>query len=43
VALLSYASILAMGAPYYNDDTGYIKVYCADNDGGKRVQLGPTI
>jgi hypothetical protein len=32
-----------MGAPYYNHDTGYIKVYRADNDGGNRVQLGPTI
>jgi hypothetical protein len=32
-----------MGAPYYNDDTGYIKVYRADDDGGNRVQLGPTI
>ncbi len=43
VALSSAASILAMGAPGYNNNTGYVKVYRADDDGGNRVQLGQTI
>ena len=43
VALSSDASILAMGAPWYNNNTGYVKVYRADDDGGNRVQLGQTI
>ncbi len=43
MALSSDASTLAMGAPYYNNNTGYVKVYRADNDGGNRVQLSQTI
>ncbi len=43
VALSSNASILAMGAPYYYNDMGYVKVYRTEDDGGSRVQLGETI
>jgi hypothetical protein len=43
VALSSNASILAMGAPYYNSNTRYVKVYRTNDDGGNRVQLGQTI
>ena len=43
VALSKDTRTLAMGAPYYNNYTGCIKVYCTNNDGGNRVQLGQTI
>ncbi len=43
MALSSNASILAMGAPYFNNNMGYVKVYCADDNGRNRVQLGQTI
>jgi hypothetical protein len=43
VALSSEASTLAIGAPWGNDDTGYVRVYRTDDDGGNRVQLGQTI
>jgi hypothetical protein len=43
VALSPDASTLAMGAPYYNKNTGYVKVYHTNDDGRNRVQLGQTI
>ncbi len=43
VALSSDASILAMGAPDYNNNMGYVKIYRTEDDGGSRVQLGQTI
>jgi hypothetical protein len=43
VALSLDASTLAMGAPNYDSYTGYVKVYCTDEDSGNRVQLGQTI
>jgi hypothetical protein len=32
-----------MGAPWYNGNKGYVKVYRTDDDGGNRVPLGLTI
>jgi hypothetical protein len=43
VALSKDTCLLAIGAPYYNNYTGCIKVYCTNNDGGNRVQLSQTI
>ncbi|KAL3811575.1 hypothetical protein ACHAXA_006860 [Cyclostephanos tholiformis] len=44
VALSSDASALAIGAPYHNDDTGYVKIYRVDDDGGGySVQIGQTL
>jgi hypothetical protein len=43
VALSKDTRTLAMGAPYYNNYTGYVKVYRTDDNGGNRVQLGQTI
>ncbi len=43
VALSSNASTLVMGTLEYNNNTGYVRVYCANDNGGNRVQLGQTI
>jgi hypothetical protein len=43
VALSLDASTLAMDALYYNNNTGYVKVYHANDNGRNRVQLGQTI
>jgi hypothetical protein len=43
VALSSDASTLVIGALEIKDDTGYVKVYRTNGDGGNRVQLGQTI
>jgi len=43
VALSADAKTLVAGAPYSNDDTGYVKVYRMTDDGGNRTQLGQTI
>ncbi len=43
VALSGDASILAIGARGYNNFTGYVKVFLADDDGRNWVQLGQTI
>jgi hypothetical protein len=42
LAISADASILAIGAPFSSDDTGYVKVFHT-NDGGNVVQLGQTI
>ncbi len=43
LALSADASILVIGARGYNNFTGYVKVFLADDDGGNRVKLGQTI
>ncbi len=43
VAFSLDASTLAMGAPGYNNRTGYVKVYRTNDDGKNRVQLGENI
>jgi hypothetical protein len=43
VALSADASILAIGAKGYDNNTGYVKVFRADDDGGNWEQLGQTI
>ncbi|KAL3808546.1 hypothetical protein ACHAXA_011801 [Cyclostephanos tholiformis] len=44
VTLSSDASALAIGAPYHNDDTGYVKIYRVDDDGGGySVRIGQTL
>jgi hypothetical protein len=43
VALSADASILAIGAPGYIDNIGFVKVFRVDDDGGNWVQLGQTI
>ncbi|KAL3815496.1 hypothetical protein ACHAXA_006193 [Cyclostephanos tholiformis] len=44
VALSSDASALAIGAPDHNDNTGYVKIYRVDDDGGGySVQIGQTL
>ncbi|KAL3810746.1 hypothetical protein ACHAXA_008559 [Cyclostephanos tholiformis] len=44
VAFSDDAGIMAIAAPGYGNDMGYIKVYRIDDDDGKRVvQLGQTI
>ncbi len=43
VALSADASIMAIGAYGYFDETGYVKVYRTDYDGGNRALLGQII
>ena len=43
LALSADAKTLVAGAPNSNNDTGYVKVYHAGEDGGSRTQLGQTI
>jgi hypothetical protein len=44
LALSADANTLVAGAPYSNNDTGYVKVYrMTDDGGGTRTQLGQTI
>jgi hypothetical protein len=43
VALSADAKTLVAGAPNSNNETGYVKVYYAGEDGGSRTQLGQTI
>ncbi|KAL3806373.1 hypothetical protein ACHAXA_004576 [Cyclostephanos tholiformis] len=44
VTLSSDASALAIGASDHNDDTGYVKIYRVDDDGGGySVQIGQTL
>jgi hypothetical protein len=43
VALSSDGSTLVTGGGGHNQDTGYVKVYRVDDDGGNRMQIGQTI
>ncbi len=43
VALSKDTRTLAMGAPGYNNDTGYVVVYCTGDNSGNRTQLGEII
>lgn len=43
VALSSDGSTLVTGGVGHNQNTGYVKVYRVDDDGGNRMQLGQTI
>ena len=42
VAVSANARIMVIGAPWYKNNTGYVKVYQTNYD-GNRVQLGQTI
>ncbi len=43
MALSNDTCTVVMSAPWYNNYTGYVKVYRTDNDGGNRFQLSKTI
>ena len=43
VALSADAKTIVAGAPYSNNNTGYVVVYTTGEDGGRWTQLGQTI
>jgi hypothetical protein len=43
VALSKDTRTVVMGAPRYNNDTGYVVVYCTGDNSGNRTQLSETI
>jgi hypothetical protein len=43
VALSADAKTIVAGAPYSNNNTGYVIVYTTGDDGGSWTQLGQTI